>query len=66
MSARKRPTRTGGVCLMARRLVERGVRLVQLYIEGQIWDTHQNLNQMLEYACGKTDQPVAALLKDLK
>ncbi len=56
----------GRRCLMARRLVERGVRLVQLYIEGQIWDTHQNLEQMLGYACGKTDQPVAALLKDLK
>ena len=56
----------GRRCLMARRLVERGVRLVQLYIEGQIWDTHQNLQQMLGYACGKTDKPVSALLKDLK
>ena len=56
----------GRRCLMARRLVERGVRLVQLYIEGQIWDTHQNLQQALGYACSKTDKPVSALLKDLK
>jgi len=53
-------------CLMARRLVERGVRFVQLYIEGQIWDNHENIDSGLRYACGKTDQPVAALLKDLK
>jgi len=52
--------------LMARRLVERGVRFVQLYIEQQIFDTHSNLETDLEYACGKTDKPIAALLKDLK
>ena len=56
----------GRRCLMARRLVERGVRFVQLYIENQIFDTHSNLEADLEYACGKTDQPIAALLKDLK
>ena len=56
----------GKRCLMARRLVERGVRFVQLYIENQIWDAHSNLDKMLRYSCGKTDQPVAALLKDLK
>ena len=56
----------GKRCLMARRLVERGVRFVQLYIEGQIWDAHSNLDKMLRYSCGKTDQPAAALLKDLK
>ncbi len=56
----------GKRCLMARRLVERGVRFVQLYIEGQIWDNHENLEGGLKYACGKTDKPVAALLKDLK
>jgi hypothetical protein len=56
----------GKRCLMARRLVERGVRFVQLYIESQIFDTHSNLHADLTYACTKTDKPVAALLKDLK
>lgn len=56
----------GRRCLMARRLVERGVRFVQIYIEGQIWDNHFNLEEELRYCCGKTDKPVAALLTDLK
>ena len=56
----------GKRCLMARRLVERGVRFVQLYIESQIFDSHDNIEKSLNYACGKTDKPVAALLKDLK
>ena len=56
----------GKRCLMARRLVERGVRFVQLYIESQIWDSHSNLEKGHQYACGKTDKPVAALLTDLK
>jgi hypothetical protein len=56
----------GKRCLMARRLVERGVRLVQIYIEGQIWDNHNRIRQGLEYACGKTDRPAAALVRDLK
>jgi len=56
----------GKRCLMARRLVERGVRLVQIYIESQIWDNHNKIRQGLEYACGKTDQPAAALVRDLK
>ncbi len=56
----------GKRCLMARRLVERGVRLVQIYIEGQIWDNHSDLDESLRYACGKTDQPIAALIRDLK
>jgi uncharacterized protein (DUF1501 family) len=56
----------GKRCLMARRLVERGVRFVQLYIEGQIWDSHSNLEKGHQYACGKTDKPVAALLTNLK
>src|SRR5262245_62177576 len=55
----------GKPCLMARRLVERGVRFVQIYIEGQIWDAHSDLDKRLRYSCGKTDQPAAALLKDL-
>ena len=56
----------GKRCLMARRLVERGVRYVQLYIENQIFDSHGDLQGSLAYACGKTDKPVAALMKDLK
>ncbi len=56
----------GTRCLMARRLVERGVRFVQLYIENQIWDTHTKLDEGLRYSCGKTDKPAAALLKDLR
>ena len=56
----------GRRCLMARRLVERGVRFVQIYIEGQIWDNHSNLQKQLRYCCSKTDKPVAGLLRDLK
>ncbi len=56
----------GKRCLMARRLVERGVRFVQLYIESMIWDAHYDLDKSLRYCSGKTDKPVAALLKDLK
>ena len=51
---------------MARRLVERGVRLVQIYIETQIWDNHFNIVKDLQYSCGKTDKPIGALLSDLK
>ena len=56
----------GRRCLIARRLVERGVRFVQLFIDFQIWDNHTNLRDGLRGCCDKTDQPVAALLKDLK
>jgi hypothetical protein len=56
----------GKRCLMARRLVERGVRLVQIYIEQQIWDNHSNIVKDLRYCCGKTDKPTGALLTDLK
>jgi hypothetical protein len=56
----------GRRCLLARRLVERGVRFVQLYINGQIWDNHTGLAADLKAACARTDQPVAALLRDLK
>ena len=56
----------GKRCLMARRLVERGVRLVQIYIESQIWDNHDTLEKSLRYCCQKTDKPIAALLTDLK
>src|SRR5258708_3322083 len=56
----------GRRCLMARRLVERGVRFVQLYINGQIWDNHNQLESGMRSASERTDKPVAALLKDLK
>ena len=51
-------------CLMARRLLEKGVRFVQLYHQG--WDQHSHLNGSLRNQCQKTDQPTAALIKDLK
>lgn len=56
----------GRRCLIARRLVERGVRFVQLYINGHIWDTHSNIAQDLKFACDRTDQPIATLLRDLR
>ncbi|MBL9137399.1 MAG: DUF1501 domain-containing protein [Verrucomicrobiales bacterium] len=56
----------GTRCLIARRLVERGVRFVQLFVNGQIWDNHENLRQNLATCCRKTDKPAAALVKDLK
>src|SRR6185369_1043821 len=56
--------------LLARRLVERGVRFVQVYSGGgplvTQWDAHDNLNENHEKMCGHTDRPIAALLKDLK
>ena len=54
----------GSNCLLARRMVERGVRFVQLY--HSTWDDHSNLNTKLKTNCDMTDQPVAALLRDLK
>jgi hypothetical protein len=51
-------------CLMARRLLERGVRFVQLMHAG--WDQHRNLNTQLKIQCQDTDAPSAALVKDLK
>jgi hypothetical protein len=54
----------GTVCLLARRLVERGVRFVQLR-HGQ-WDAHSKLIENHRTNCGYTDQPIAALLADLK
>lgn len=53
-------------CLIARRLVERGVRVVQLFVEGQIWDTHAKNAAGTRSCCEQTDKPVAALLQDLK
>jgi uncharacterized protein (DUF1501 family) len=56
----------GRRCLIARRLVERGVRFVQLFLSGQPWDTHDKNAERLRGLCAKTDQPSAALVKDLK
>lgn len=54
-------------CLMARRLVERGVRFVQLWHgAGQPWDNHDDLEQNHRRLAGQLDQPLGALLKDLK
>ena len=50
-------------CLLARRLLERGVTFVQLMHSG--WDQHQNLSTQLALQCRDTDQPSAALVKDL-
>jgi hypothetical protein len=54
----------GRGCLLARRLVERGVRYVHL--ELQRWDHHQNIDRELAQMCRRMDQPVARLLKDLR
>lgn len=63
----KEPTDSyGRRCLYARRLVERGVRFVQLFIDGQIFDNHSDLLSGLKGACDRTDQPIAGLLTDLK
>ena len=60
----------GRKCLLARRLVERGVRFVQLYSGGAHddanWDAHGDLVKNHEYHAGNTDKPIAGLLKDLK
>lgn len=54
-------------CLLARRLVERGVRMVQVYYgNGQPWDTHKNHNATTRNLCQDIDRPMAALLIDLK
>ncbi len=56
----------GTRCLIARRLVERGVRFVQLFLGGQPWDNHNSIRTSLPAVCARTDQPSAALVKDLK
>ena len=56
----------GRRCLLARRLVERGVRYVQLFLSGQPWDTHDKNAERLKGLCAATDQPSAALVQDLK
>jgi hypothetical protein len=56
----------GKRCLIARRLVERGVRFVQIFLNGQPWDTHSKNAESLKGLCAMTDQPSAALVHDLK
>jgi hypothetical protein len=51
-------------CLLARRLIERGVRFVNIYHEG--WDAHTDVSGNLKTNCGATDRAAAALVKDLK
>jgi hypothetical protein len=58
------PSEMGAKMLVARRLVERGVRFVQVFAGG--WDHHQNLQQNLAKKAAEIDQPIAGLLKDLK
>lgn len=60
----KKPGSFAYNCLLARRMAERGVRFVQLYHRG--WDQHGNLPNRLREQCKDTDQPSAALVKDLK
>ena len=55
----------GSKCLMARRLVESGVRFVQVYSDGE-WDAHDNLKENHTHHCAATDVPIAGLLTDLE
>ncbi len=65
-----RTEKFGRRCLLARRLVERGVRFVQVYSGGghldDTWDAHGDVDKNHELHCGETDQPIAGLLTDLK
>ncbi|MBN9118062.1 MAG: DUF1501 domain-containing protein [Planctomycetes bacterium] len=56
----------GTRCLIARRLVEHGVRFVQVFTSNQQWDNHGSIRSSLPAACKKTDKPSAALVADLK
>ena len=56
----------GTRCLLARRLIERGVRFIQIFLNGQPWDTHSKNAESLKGLCARTDQPSAALVQDLK
>ncbi|MFT5192771.1 MAG: hypothetical protein ACI9DF_001851 [Verrucomicrobiales bacterium] len=56
----------GTRCLIARRLVERGVRFVQILCQGQVWDHHGSIRTALPERCREIDQPAAALVRDLK
>jgi hypothetical protein len=60
----RKPGTFAANCLLARRLAERGVRFIQLYHQG--WDQHGNLPKAIAVQARETDQPSAALIKDLK
>jgi uncharacterized protein (DUF1501 family) len=60
----KRPGSYASNCLLARRLAERDVRFIQLFHMG--WDHHGGLPKAIKGQCNDTDQPTAALIKDLK
>jgi hypothetical protein len=60
----RKPGTFAANCLLARRLAERGVRFIQLFHKG--WDQHTNLPRQIAGQCRDTDQPSAALIKDLK
>jgi hypothetical protein len=63
----KETQKFGGMCLLARRLVERGVRFVQLYSgAGSKWDAHANIESNHGKLFRETDKPIAGLLRDLK
>jgi len=59
-----RTSRFGTQCLLARRMVEAGVRFVEISHGG--WDHHNNIGTQLPPKCGEIDQPIAALIQDLK
>ncbi len=56
----------GARCLIARRLVERGVRFVQIHTGNQTWDHHGGIAKKLPAVCQRTDRPAAALIQDLR
>lgn len=60
----KKPGSYAANCILARRMVERGVRFVQLFHRG--WDQHSNLPKEIQGQCAQTDQASAALVADLK
>lgn len=60
----RKPGTFAANCLLARRLAERGVRFIQLFHRG--WDQHTTLPKQIAGQCSDTDQPSAALIKDLK
>jgi hypothetical protein len=63
----KETAQTGRNCLLARRLVERGVRYVQLYFgSGSKWDAHADVEGNHSRYCRESDRPIAGLLRDLK
>ena len=62
--AKEKPGSFAHTCVMARRLAERGVRFIQVYHRG--WDVHNSLPEVLPAQCKEIDQPVYALVQDLK